>query len=82
MSEVAPTPSIRRVYDRLGELLDDGDDAFIEEGPRIVQDALSDPQFLDGVEPERPATPTRARKSSATRASTSSASWSGHPSTR
>lgn len=52
MSDVAAATTIREVYDRLGDLLDRGDDAFIEEGPAVVQDALSNPAFLDGVEPE------------------------------
>lgn len=47
---MAPNGEVEAVYDRLGDLLDRGDDAFVEDGPGIVQDALSDPGFLDGVE--------------------------------
>lgn len=51
-SELAPNSQVREVYDRLGELLERGDDAFIEEGPSVVQKALTDPKFLDGIEAE------------------------------
>lgn len=51
-TDLAPNPEVKRVYDRLGELLDRGDDAFIEEGPAVVQEALTDPDFLDGVRTE------------------------------
>jgi hypothetical protein len=43
---------MKAVYDRLGELLDRGDDAFIEEGLVVIQEALQDPGFLNGVETE------------------------------
>lgn len=51
-TEYAPNEQVRNVYDRLGELLEQGDDAFVEEGPAVVRNALSDPGFLDGVETE------------------------------
>lgn len=51
----APNPVVRRVYDRLGDLLDDGDDRFVEEGPPLLQEAITEPGFFDGVETERAA---------------------------
>lgn len=51
-TELAPNGKVREVYDRLGELLERGDDAFVEDGPALVQEALDDPEFLDDVESE------------------------------
>lgn len=51
-SEQTPNTLVRDLYDRLGDLLQRGDDAYIEEGPALVQDALADPGFLDGIETE------------------------------
>lgn len=51
-SERTPTDTLKKVYDQLGQLLDRGDNTFIEEGPSIVKDALSDPAFLEGIETE------------------------------
>jgi len=47
---VGPNPRVAEVYERLRELLDRGDDAFIEDGPRVVQDAIGDPGFFEGVD--------------------------------
>jgi|GEM_PF-5754038 len=55
-----PNERIETVYDRLGDLLKEGDDAFVEDGPGIVKEALSEPGFLDGVETE-PATDSYTR---------------------
>lgn len=49
-TELAPNKSVATVYDQLGQLLEQGDDAFIEEGPRIIQDALQNTNFLENVE--------------------------------
>ena len=40
---------VREVYEELGELLKQGDDVFIEEGPDLVKSALKR-GFFDGVE--------------------------------
>jgi hypothetical protein len=42
-------PVVRTCYERLGDLLDRGDDVFVEEGPAIVQAAVAEPGFFDGV---------------------------------
>lgn len=49
----APNPVVQRVYDRLGDLLADGDDRFVEEGPALLQDAMEEDGFFDGVGTER-----------------------------
>ncbi|WP_435364211.1 hypothetical protein [Haloarchaeobius sp. DYHT-AS-18] len=46
-----PNAQVRDVYDRLGSLLDRGDEVFIEEGPGLLQAAIAEPGFFDGVEP-------------------------------
>ncbi|WP_049923111.1 hypothetical protein [Halopiger djelfimassiliensis] len=51
-SRTAPNERVRDTYDRLAALLEQGDDAFIEEGPSILQDAIEDEAFFDGVETE------------------------------
>ncbi|WP_435333240.1 hypothetical protein [Haloarchaeobius sp. TZWWS8] len=51
----APNEHVREVYDRLGDLLDQGDDAFVDEGPALLRRAIRQPGFFDGVETE-PAT--------------------------
>lgn len=48
----APNQQVRDVYDQLGELLGDGDDAFVEEGPAILAEAIEEPGFFDGIEAE------------------------------
>lgn len=53
ITEMQPSAAVRDVYEQLGELLERGDDAFIEEGPEIVQDAVEDPEFLEGLSTER-----------------------------
>jgi hypothetical protein len=60
VQESQPSGSFRDVYEQLGVLLARSDDAFIEEGPGIVQDALDDPTFLEGIETE-PATDSYTR---------------------
>lgn len=52
-TEMQPSAAVREVYDELGTLLDRSDDAFIEEGPGLVQEAIEDPEFLDGLSTER-----------------------------
>lgn len=44
-----PNPTVRRMYDELGELLERSDEAFIEEGPAVVKNAIAEPGFFDGV---------------------------------
>jgi len=48
-SRQAPNPLVREVYDELGELLDRGDDAFVEEGPPLLQEAIERDGFFDNV---------------------------------
>lgn len=48
----APNAVVGRTYERLQSLLAEGDDAFIEEGPAILQDAIEDPGFFEGVDAE------------------------------
>ncbi|WP_247730151.1 hypothetical protein [Halovivax limisalsi] len=43
---------VREVYEELGELLEQGDDVFVEEGPALLEDAIERPGFLDGLETE------------------------------
>ena len=44
-----PNPAVRSLSDRLGDLLALGDDAFVERGPALLQAAIRDPAFFDGV---------------------------------
>jgi hypothetical protein len=46
----APNPAVREVYERLGDVLEEGDDVFVEQGPAVLQEAISDPSFFDGVD--------------------------------
>ncbi|WP_439026812.1 hypothetical protein [Haloarchaeobius sp. DT45] len=46
-----PNEQVRDVYERLGTLLDRGDDTFVEEGPGLLQAAIGEPGFFHGVEP-------------------------------
>lgn len=48
----APNPTVRETYERLGSLLEEGDDVFIERGPAVLRDALEEPGFFDGVDTE------------------------------
>lgn len=48
-SKQVPNDRCLAVYEQLGSLLDDGDDAFIEKGPDVVADAIQDPAFFEGV---------------------------------
>jgi hypothetical protein len=52
MSAIADQPNelVRNVYDQLGDLLREGDAAFVEEGPSLLRRAISQPGFFDGVE--------------------------------
>jgi hypothetical protein len=47
--ESDPNPLVREVYDDLGELLDRGDDAFVEEGPTLLADAIERDGFFENV---------------------------------
>lgn len=51
-AHLQPNPAVRTLYDRLGDLLAVSDDAFVERGPALLQDAIADPDFFDGVETE------------------------------
>ncbi len=47
--ESDPNPLVREVYDELGELLQEGDDAFIEKGPARLADAIEQDGFFENV---------------------------------
>ncbi|PSQ11831.1 hypothetical protein BRC93_04085 [Halobacteriales archaeon QS_5_70_15] len=47
--ESDPNPLVREVYDELGELLDRGDDAFVEEGPALLEKAVQRDGFFENV---------------------------------
>jgi hypothetical protein len=65
MSQHASPPNrlVGALYEELGELLERGDDVFIEEGPELLKDAIEQPGFFDGVETEHapPGEYTRAK---------------------
>jgi hypothetical protein len=44
-----PNPVVRETYDRLGRLLDEGDDVFVEEGPAVLQEAIGRDGFFENV---------------------------------
>lgn len=52
-SIAAPNPAVRDCYDRLGDLLADGDDAFVERGPQLLRRAIEEPGFFENVDTER-----------------------------
>lgn len=56
VSQSAPNPLVREVYDELGALLERSDDAFVEEGPGILQDAITEEGFFENVHTD-PAAP-------------------------
>lgn len=59
----APNPVVGAVYEELGELLEESDEVFVEEGPALLKDAMEEPGFFEDVETE-PAAPgeyTRAK---------------------
>lgn len=45
----APNPLVREAYDELGDLLAAGDDAFVEEGPALLREAITREGFFEGV---------------------------------
>jgi len=47
--ETDPNPVVRDVYDELGRLLDRGDDAFVEEGPALLEGAIERDGFFRNV---------------------------------
>ncbi|NHN48384.1 hypothetical protein G9464_12375 [Halostella sp. JP-L12] len=47
--EADPNPIVREAYDELGELLAEGDDAFVEEGPALLADAVERDGFFENV---------------------------------
>lgn len=51
-----PNPLVREAYDRLGELLAEGDDVFVEDGPAVLRAAMADERFFENVDPD-PAPP-------------------------
>jgi hypothetical protein len=56
VSRSAPNPLVREVYDELGALLERSDDAFVEEGPGLLQDAIAQEGFFENVHTD-PAAP-------------------------
>ncbi|WP_254535140.1 hypothetical protein [Halomarina litorea] len=60
---VDANPVVRECYERLGCLLEEGDDAFVGRGPALLQAAIRDPAFFDGVatDPAPPGSYTRRR---------------------
>jgi hypothetical protein len=44
-----PNPLVREVYEELGELLQRGDDVFVEEGPDLLADAIEQDGFYENV---------------------------------
>jgi hypothetical protein len=48
-----PNECVDAVYERLDALLAEGDDAFIDAGPSVVQDAIADEAFFERVETAR-----------------------------
>lgn len=38
------------MYERLGDLLEAGDDVFVEEGPAVLQEAIENPAFFENVD--------------------------------
>lgn len=57
----SPNPIVRELYEQLGDLLDDGDDAFIEHGPALLQEAAQEPDFFDNIDTEPASTNTYTR---------------------
>jgi hypothetical protein len=55
-ADIDPNPLVREVYDELGELLDSGDERFVEEGPELLEEAIERDGFFENVETD-PATP-------------------------
>lgn len=47
-----PNRTVREVYEALGDLLEEGDDVFVERGPALLQEAIEDPAFFEGVDTE------------------------------
>jgi hypothetical protein len=56
------TEPVREVYEKLGELLEQGDDVFVKEGPALLKDAIEETEFLDGLETEHAEPGTYTRK--------------------
>ncbi|MFB6300035.1 MAG: hypothetical protein ABEH65_07220 [Halobacteriales archaeon] len=48
-SQRDPNPLVREVYDELGELLNQGDDVFVEEGPDLLKEAITQDGFFENV---------------------------------
>jgi len=48
--EPDPNHLVREVYVELDELLDQGDDVFIEKGPELLKEAITQPGFFENVE--------------------------------
>ena len=55
-SQTTPNPLVREVYDELGDLLERGDDVFVEEGPGILKEAITREGFFENVSTD-PAAP-------------------------
>lgn len=47
-----PNRLVRELYEELGELLEQGDDVFVEEGPPLLAEAIEQDGFFEGVETE------------------------------
>lgn len=58
-----PNPQVRTLYDELGDLLREGDDAFVEEGPELLRRAVEDQGFFENVttDPAAPGEYTRQK---------------------
>jgi hypothetical protein len=57
-----PNSVVRDLYDRLGELLTEGDDRFVEDGPSLLRAAVERPGFFDGVESDHAPAGTYTRR--------------------
>lgn len=58
-----PNPVVREVYEELGDLLEQGDDVFIQEGPDLLAEAIAREGFFENVETDHaaPGEYTRAK---------------------
>lgn len=54
MSQHASPPNrlVGELYEELGELLEQGDDVFVEQGPTLLREAIEQPGFFEGVDTE------------------------------
>jgi hypothetical protein len=52
MSNDSVNARVESVYDDLGDLLERGDDVFVEQGPKLLRDAIDQPGFFENVSTE------------------------------